>query len=49
MDDASSTPRKSHPLVHAHVPAGRNRQRTRINKEEVVLMMSRRRSIGSRE
>ena len=39
----------SQPLVHAQVPAGRNRHSTRINKEAVVLMMSRRRSIGSRD
>jgi hypothetical protein len=46
-DSPTATTRKSHPLDHAHVPAGRNRQRTRINGEEVVLMIKRRRSIDS--
>jgi hypothetical protein len=41
-DAPSITTRKSHPLVHAHVPAGRNRPRTRISREAVVLMIRRR-------
>ena len=46
-DATTTTIKKSHPLDHAHVPAGRNRQRTRISKDAVVLMIRRRRSIGS--
>ena len=34
-------------LAHAHVPAGRNRHRTMNSRDEVVLMIRRRRSIGS--
>jgi len=46
-DPPRATTKKSHPLDHAHVPAGRNRHRTMIRRDEVVLMMRRRRSIGS--
>jgi len=46
-DAPTATTKKNHPLNHAQVPADRNRHRTTINKEAVVLMVRRRRSVLS--
>jgi hypothetical protein len=46
-DATTSTTKKTHPRVQVHVPAGANKHRKKISKDETLLAINRRRSMGS--